>query len=223
MPSSEQMWHKCLWIQMNWDRYHGLALPTASEVLPRVTETVSDRKMLWFIRKYPRHEWDTFIIHVVLQNCVYDLVNMVCSRINGLPRRDLQGLTDSSLPIPFTACQASLQPIPRHTGGGHRRESPGRRMKSDILVSVPEKLLALTHLEAPFSHHGHLEKRVCVCVPSCSIMSNSLWSYGLEPTRLLCPWDFSGKNTGVGCHFLQPRDRIRSSSIFGIVGGFLTC
>ena len=25
---------------------------------------------------------------------------------------------------------------------------------------------------------------------------------GLEPLRLLCPWDFSGKNTGVGCQFL---------------------
>ena len=24
----------------------------------------------------------------------------------------------------------------------------------------------------------------------------------MEPTRLLCPWDFPGKNTGVGCHFL---------------------
>ena len=24
----------------------------------------------------------------------------------------------------------------------------------------------------------------------------------LQPTRLLYPWDFSGKNTGVGCHFL---------------------
>ena len=23
-----------------------------------------------------------------------------------------------------------------------------------------------------------------------------------QPTRLLCPWDFPGKNTGVGCHFL---------------------
>ena len=23
-----------------------------------------------------------------------------------------------------------------------------------------------------------------------------------EPTRLLCPWDSPGKNTGVGCHFL---------------------
>ena len=23
----------------------------------------------------------------------------------------------------------------------------------------------------------------------------------LQPARLLCPWDFPGKNTGVGCHF----------------------
>ena len=22
----------------------------------------------------------------------------------------------------------------------------------------------------------------------------------MQPTRLLCPWDFPGKNTGVGCH-----------------------
>ena len=24
----------------------------------------------------------------------------------------------------------------------------------------------------------------------------------MEPSRLLCPWDFPGKSTGVGCHFL---------------------
>ena len=33
-------------------------------------------------------------------------------------------------------------------------------------------------------------------------MSSSLWPYGLQPARLLCPWDFPGKNTGVGCPFL---------------------
>ena len=33
-------------------------------------------------------------------------------------------------------------------------------------------------------------------------MYNSLWSHGLWPTRLLHPWDFPGKNTGVGCRFL---------------------
>ena len=26
--------------------------------------------------------------------------------------------------------------------------------------------------------------------------------HGLQPARLLCPWTFPGKNTGVGCHFL---------------------
>ena len=33
-------------------------------------------------------------------------------------------------------------------------------------------------------------------------MSNCLWPHGVQPTRLLYPWDFPGKNTGMGCHFL---------------------
>ena len=33
-------------------------------------------------------------------------------------------------------------------------------------------------------------------------MSDSLRPQGLQPTRLLCPWDSPGKNTGVGCHAL---------------------
>ena len=35
-----------------------------------------------------------------------------------------------------------------------------------------------------------------------SVVSNSLRSHGLYPTRLLRPWDFPGKSTGMGCHFL---------------------
>ena len=33
-------------------------------------------------------------------------------------------------------------------------------------------------------------------------MSNSLQPRGLQPARFLCPCNFSGKNTGVGCHVL---------------------
>ena len=33
-------------------------------------------------------------------------------------------------------------------------------------------------------------------------MSNTLRLRGLQPSKLLCPWDFPGKNTGMGCHFL---------------------
>ena len=40
---------------------------------------------------------------------------------------------------------------------------------------------------------------------SCSVVSNSLQPHGLQPARLLHPWDFPGKNTGVGCHFLLQR------------------
>ena len=31
-------------------------------------------------------------------------------------------------------------------------------------------------------------------------MPDSLRCHGLQPTRLLCPWNFPGNNTGVGCH-----------------------
>ena len=35
-----------------------------------------------------------------------------------------------------------------------------------------------------------------------SVVSDSQRPHGLQPTRLLCPWDFPGKITGVGCHCL---------------------
>ena len=35
-----------------------------------------------------------------------------------------------------------------------------------------------------------------------SVVSNSSRTHGLQPTRLLCTWGFSGKSTGVGCHRL---------------------
>ena len=41
-----------------------------------------------------------------------------------------------------------------------------------------------------------------VCVCACSLVSDSLWPHELLPSRLLSPWDFLGKNTGMCCHFL---------------------
>ena len=33
-----------------------------------------------------------------------------------------------------------------------------------------------------------------------------------QPTKLPCPWDSPGKNTGVGCHFLLQCMRVKSES-----------
>ena len=35
-----------------------------------------------------------------------------------------------------------------------------------------------------------------------SVVSDSSRPHGLQPTRLLRPWDFPGKSAGVGCHCL---------------------
>ena len=35
-----------------------------------------------------------------------------------------------------------------------------------------------------------------------SVVSDPQRPHGLQPTRLLCPWDFPGKSTRVGCHCL---------------------
>ena len=42
----------------------------------------------------------------------------------------------------------------------------------------------------------------CDLLISHSVVSNILRPHGLQPARLLCPWDSLGRNTGVGCHFL---------------------
>ena len=44
------------------------------------------------------------------------------------------------------------------------------------------------------------------CVLSCSAMSDSLQACGLQPTRLLCAWNFPGKSIGGGMLCPPPGD-----------------
>ena len=42
-------------------------------------------------------------------------------------------------------------------------------------------------------------------------MSNSVRPHRWQPTRLLHPWDFPGRNTGVGCHCLLRQPPVQAS------------
>ena len=59
-------------------------------------------------------------------------------------------------------------------------------------MQIPEPPLKSTESDSQFS---------CCCsvAKSCLILCNPR---DCKPTRLLCPWDFPGKNTGVRCHVL---------------------
>ena len=40
-----------------------------------------------------------------------------------------------------------------------------------------------------------------------------MWPHRRQPTRLPCPWDSPGKNTGVGCHFFLQCVKVKVKSL----------
>ena len=83
-------------------------------------------------------------------------------------------------------------------------------MPSSHLILCPQFLSNDCPFSVPRSHAG--------CVVCCCLLSH-VWHFAaLCTVGFLCPWDFPGKNTGVGCHFLLqayfwPRDRTHISYI----------
>ena len=53
----------------------------------------------------------------------------------------------------------------------------------------------------------------CCCRQVTSVLSNSVWPHRRQPTRLPCPWDCPGKNTGMGCHFLLQCMKVKLKSL----------
>ena len=51
-----------------------------------------------------------------------------------------------------------------------------------------------------------------LCCWVTSVVSDSVRPHRRQPTRLPCPWDSPGKNTGVGCHFLLQCMKMKSLS-----------
>ena len=70
------------------------------------------------------------------------------------------------------------------------------------MSKAPNQLEVKLGLEAIFdSQASAFSASLNHCCVSWSV-TNSLPPHGLQPTRLFYPWDFPGKNTGVGSHFL---------------------
>ena len=43
---------------------------------------------------------------------------------------------------------------------------------------------------------------ICACLCACSAVADSFLPHALQPAKFLCPWDFSDKNSELGCHLL---------------------
>ena len=68
-----------------------------------------------------------------------------------------------------------------------------------------------------YNEHGRscvpqLRLSCCCCCQLASVVPNSVWPHGQQPTRLPRPWESPGKNTGVSCHFLLQCMKVKSES-----------
>ena len=94
----------------------------------------------------------------------------------------------SNCPFHFNSCLLPpLHTLPQHT---HMHAYTHTLMIFQVfhallLLFFPSLLVVVAKLKRSFE-----------------VKSLSRVPHGLQPTRLLCPWDFPGKSTGVGCHFL---------------------
>ena len=61
-----------------------------------------------------------------------------------------------------------------------------------LLWKIVWQLLKILNIELPCVHVSQIA----------SVVSNSVQLYGLQPARLLSPWDSPGKNNGMGCQAL---------------------
>ena len=105
----------------------------------------------------------------------------------------------------FPSCSYSFSPSLSTLSWGHFSTLPCKKKK-------PLRVVLTTSQQPPEITGPNISQKHSACSRvylhprkwkwSRSVMSDSLWSRGLQPTRLLCPWDSPGKNNGVGCHFL---------------------
>ena len=92
----------------------------------------------------------------------------------------------------FLLCMLLLPIISTDT-----KEYPNIYSISDLLILQLSEMLFQESYKAEGRKTILLHiQLVCLVINSCLTL---LQPHGLQPARILCPWDFPGKNTGVGC------------------------
>ena len=71
-----------------------------------------------------------------------------------------------------------------------------------VLLHCRQILYQLSQKGSPRTLEWVKVKVSQLCLSLCDPMDCSLPSSSVQPTKLFCPWDSPGKNTGVGCHSL---------------------
>ena len=109
------------------------------------------------------------------------------------------------LPSPkagVTSMQSYWKGCERNSNVRYTMQSKGNRCVGSFTLDLSWQQLR-SHSGTLPSWYLILKRGWCGCplMRACSVTSNPLRPHGLQPARLLCPWNSPGKTTGAGCHF----------------------
>ena len=85
------------------------------------------------------------------------------------------------------------------TDGMGMRKLPGHREEHGTIHGVAKSWTRQSNRTPPIQAH---KTELLSKSASCSVVSDFLRPHGLQPARLLCPWNSPGSNAGVDCHSL---------------------
>ena len=85
----------------------------------------------------------------------------------------------------------------------------GKGEQAKALIYRRQQIINVEGMLTLGNHHFAI---CCCCCEVASVVSDSVRPHRWQPTRLPCPSDFPGKDTGVGCHFLLQCMKVKSES-----------
>ena len=104
-------------------------------------------------------------------------------------------------PNPTPAPAPQLEGLAR-SGCFKAGEESGPNLKTQRTEQTSAFLGCLSRVRCWARGTLHSLPQPSFCCLVTSVASDPLRPHGPWPSRILCPWDSPGKNTGVGCHFL---------------------
>ena len=109
------------------------------------------------------------------------------------------------------SCLVSIYPFHKHSSSSvSKRGCSGEQTAPSVWNPLGRfSLVLVTRYNTCYLKH--------VPAQSLQLCLTLLQPRGLQPTRLLCPWDSPGKNIGVSCHFLLQGIFLTQGSILSLL------
>ena len=91
---------------------------------------------------------------------------------------------------PLWICELHIEKAVSNSKTGEKKKENKAINVNTVMLTFLPRLLNALWINSEWVSDSH------------SVVSDSLWPHGLQPARLLCPWDSPGKNPAVG--WLKP-------------------